>query len=186
MEEQALLVGLRKGDSHAFSRLFTAYYKDMVLFGGNFLPNRAICEDIVQSVFLRLWNDRKSLVIETSLKSYLLKSVRNSCLDELRHLQIIRQHEAYILSANILEDIDTEHYVLYSDLSHHLNDALCHLPETYREAFEMNRFEGLKYKEIAVRLHVSERTVEVRIGKALEILRVLLKDFLCVSLLLYH
>lgn len=182
MEEQILLAGLRKGDNKAFSRLFTAYYKDLVLFGGNFLPDREVCEDIVQSVFLRLWNDRASLTIETSLKSYLLRSVRNSCLDELRHRDIVHQHEAYTLSANVLEDADTEHYILYSDLARHLDEALAGLPEAYREAFEMNRFEGLKYKEIATRLNVSERTVEVRIGKALEMLRVLLKDFLLVSM----
>lgn len=91
MEEHNLLAGLKKGDSEAFSRVFTAWYKDLVLFGGNFLPDREMCEDIVQSVFLRLWNDRASLVIETSLKSYLLKSVRNSCLDEIRHQDIKRQ-----------------------------------------------------------------------------------------------
>jgi RNA polymerase sigma-70 factor, ECF subfamily len=182
MEEQTLLAGLRKGDNKAFSQLFTAYYKDLVLFGGNFLPDKVVCEDIVQSVFLRIWNDRASLDIETSLKSYLLKSVRNSCLDELRHRDIIHQHEAYTLSTDVLEDVDTEHYILYSDLSRHLDEALANLPEAYREAFEMNRFEGLKYKEIAARLQVSERTVEVRIGKALEMLRVLLKDFLVISL----
>lgn len=178
MEEQTLLVGLRKGDNKAFSQLFTAYYKDLVLFGGSILPDKEVCEDIVQSVFLRLWNDRTSLAIETSLKSYLLKSVRNSCLDELRHRDIVHQHEAYTLSVNVLEDVDTEHYILYSDLARHLDEALAHLPASYREAFEMNRFEGLKYKEIATRLNVSERTVEVRIGKALEMLRVLLKDFM--------
>lgn len=181
MEEQILLVGLRKGNNKAFSQLFTAYYKDLVLFGGNFLPDRAMCEDIVQSVFLRLWNDRASLQIETSLKSYLLRSVRNSCLDELRHRDIIHQHETYTLSVNVLEDVDTEHYILYSDLSRHLEEALGELPEVYREAFEMNRFEGLKYKEIAARLDVSERTVEVRIGKALELLRILLKEFLMMA-----
>lgn len=178
MEEHNLLAGLKKGDSEAFSRVFTAWYKDLVLFGGNFLPDREMCEDIVQSVFLRLWNDRTSLVIETSLKSYLLKSVRNSCLDEIRHQDIKRQHESYTLSNSVLEDVDTDHYILYSDLRKHLQEALCKLPEVYKVAFEMNRFDGMKYKEIAAQLHVSERTVEVRIGKALELLRQYLKDFI--------
>ena len=187
MEEQNLLIGLRQGDSDTFSKLFTAYYRDLVLFGGNFLPDREMCEDIVQSVFLRLWNDRASLEIETSLKSYLLKAVRNSCLDEIRHRNIMRQHESFALSNNVLEDVDTVHYILYSDLSRHLDEALRQLPDVYREAFEMNRFGGLKYKEIAARLQVSERTVEVRIGKALELLRVKLKDFLLlVIMFLYH
>lgn len=185
MEEHYLLAGLKQGNKEIFSFLFTAYYKDLVLFGGSFIPDRMVCEDIVQSVFLRLWNDRDTLEIETSLKSYLLKAVRNRCLDELRHRDVVREHETYILSNSVLDDIDTENYILYSDLHEHLDEALHKLPEPYRAAFEMNRFEGLKYKEIALRLNVSERTVEVRIGKALELLREYLKEFFLWILLLF-
>jgi RNA polymerase sigma-70 factor (ECF subfamily) len=64
-------------------------------------------------------------------------------------------------------------------------ETLSRLPDTLREAFEMNRFEGLKYKEIAARLNVSERTVEVRIGKSLLLLRQYLKDFIEVFILLF-
>ena len=67
---------------------------------------RTACEDIVQNIFLKLWNDRKSLVIENSLKSYLLKAVRNYCLDELRHRRIIDEHIAYELKSDSI-DIDT-------------------------------------------------------------------------------
>lgn len=185
MEELHLLKGLKQGDKEAFSLLFKMYYKDLVLFGGNFLPDRLLCEDIVQSVFLKIWKDRDQLEIATSLKSYLLKSVRNNCLDELRHREVRREHETYVLSASGWGDVDTENYILYSDLSGHLQKALLKLPEACRIAFEMNRFEGLKYKEIAVRLQVSERTVEVRVGKALELLRVYLKEFFLLVLLLY-
>jgi len=177
MEERYLLTKLRKGDVEAFSFLFKSYYKDLVLFGGYFLSDRITCEDIVQSVFLKLWRDHATLDIEISLKSYLLKSVRNSCLDELRHQNIVREHVDYTLSNNLLDDMDTENYVLYSDLSSQLTNALDKLPEDCRIAFEMNRFEGLKYKEIANRLNVSERTIEVRIGKALGLLRKYLREF---------
>lgn len=64
MEERYLLAGLKQGNKEAFSLLFTAYYKNLVLFGGNFLPDKMACEDIVQSVFLNLWNDRATLVID--------------------------------------------------------------------------------------------------------------------------
>lgn len=178
MEEHNLLIGLKKGDAEAFSQLFMTYYKDLVLFGGNYLPDKEMCEDIVQSVFLRLWNEHTSLEIETSLKSYLLKSVRNSCLDEIRHRDVVHQHEEFVLSNTMLDEIDTDLYVLYSDLSRHLEKALDKLPAACREAFDMNRFQGLKYREIAERLNVSERTVEVRISKALALLRHHLKDFL--------
>jgi RNA polymerase sigma-70 factor (ECF subfamily) len=177
-DEQNLLIKIREGDKEAFSLLFTIYYKDLVLFGGNFLADRGVCEDIVQSIFLRLWEDREKIVIESSIKSYLLKSVRNSCMDEFRHRQVVYEHESYMLSNHMLHDYDTENYILYSDLQKHIDHALAQLPEVSREAFELNRFDGLKYCEIAQRLAVSERTVEERISKAIRLLKKFLQDFL--------
>lgn len=176
LQEYFVLSALKQDSKEAFSLLFQTYYTDLVLFGGNFLKDRTSCEDIVQSIFLKLWNDRKSIQIETSLKSYLLKAVRNSCLDEFRHLEIVRQYESGYENTT-LDSYDTENYVLYSDLHDHLYRALDQVPELYREAFELNRFEGLKYREIAQKLNVSERTVEVRVSKTLELLRKYLKDF---------
>lgn len=182
-QENFLLSALRQDNKEAFSLLFQKYYTDLVLFCGNFVRDKSSCEDIVQSIFLKLWNDRKNIRIETSLKSYLLRAVRNSCFDEFRHLEIVRQYESDP-DHSVLDNYDTENYILYSDLSAHLQQALDQLPAPYREAFEMNRFEGLKYREIAVRLNVSERTVEVRVGKALEMLRKLLKDFYQIALII--
>lgn len=183
-EDHNLLEQLKQGNKKAFSLLFNRYYKDLVLFGGNFLPNKQLCEDIVQSMFLKLWKDREIIMIETSLKSFLLRSVQNSCLDELRHKGVVREHESYSLIFGAEDNMDTDNYVLYSDLQSHLTAALFKLPEACREAFEMNRLEGLKYREIAEKLNVSERTVEVRIGKALSLLRDYLKEFLLTILLL--
>lgn len=182
-QENFLLSALRQDNKEAFSLLFQKYYTDLVLFCGNFVRDKSSCEDIVQSIFLKLWNDRKNIHIETSLKSYLLRAVRNSCFDEFRHLEIVRQYESDP-DHSVLDSYDTENYILYSDLSAHLQQALDQLPAPYREAFEMNRFEGLKYREIAVRLNVSERTVEVRVSKALEMLRKLLKDFYQIALII--
>jgi RNA polymerase sigma-70 factor (ECF subfamily) len=178
-DEYDLIAALKEGNEQAFSLLFNTYYRDMVLFGGNYLPQQDACEDIVQSVFLKLWNERATLVIEKSLKSWLLRAVRNACLDEIRHCNVVLEHESYVLSSLQPDDlIDTENHVLYSELQRHLQRALERMPETYREAFELNRFEGLKYREIAGKLNVSERTVEDRIGKAISFLRKYLQEFL--------
>lgn len=175
-QENFVLSALKQDSKEAFSLLFQTYYTDLVLFGGNFVKDKSSCEDIVQSIFLKLWNDRKNIRIEISLKSYLLKAVRNSCFDEFRHLEVVRQYESDYENS-VLDCYDTENYVLYSDLHDHLNRALEQVPELYREAFVLNRFEGLKYREIAEKLNVSERTVEVRVSKTLELLRKYLKDF---------
>jgi len=179
LDERDLIAGLKEGNKAAFTLLFRAYYKDLVMFAGSFCPgDRALCEDVVQSVFLKLWEDRKQIVIESSMKSYLLKAVRNKCLDELRHQDIVREHENYAMQSQPTNEIDTENYILYSDLQKHLQIALAKLPDDAREAFEMNRFVGLKYREIAEKLNVSERTVDVRVGKAIALLRKFMREFL--------
>jgi RNA polymerase sigma-70 factor (ECF subfamily) len=178
-DDQNLLIGLKQGNEEAFSLLFKTYYKDLVLFGGWYLPDRVACEDIVQSIFLKLWDERSALVITSSLKSYLLKSVRNACLDEIRHQNIIQEHEDYTAhSINQQREVDTDHYILYSDLQKYVDKVLKIMPEACKETFLLSRNEGLKYREIAEKLQVSERTVEVRMSKALKLLREYLKDFL--------
>ena len=76
-QEIIRLSALKQDNKDAFSFLFQTYYTDLVLFCGNFIRDKDSCEDIVQSIFLKLWSDRKNIQIETSLKSYLLKAVRN-------------------------------------------------------------------------------------------------------------
>lgn len=175
-QEYFVMSALRQDSKEAFSLLFQTYYTDLVLFCGNFVKDKDSCEDIVQSIFLKLWNDRKHIQIEISLKSYLLKAVRNSCLDEFRHIEIVRQYETEY-GSSVLDNYDTENYILYSDLYTHLSRALEKIPDLYKEAFVLNRFEGLKYREIAEKLNVSERTIEVRVSKTLDLLRKQLKDF---------
>lgn len=95
MEESLLLKLIKRGDALAFSHLFMTYHKDLVLFAGTFQLSQSDCEDIVQTLFLKLWNEREQLTIKTSLTSYLLKAVKNSCLDEIRHQAVVRQHIDY-------------------------------------------------------------------------------------------
>lgn len=186
-DEPQILEQLKEGNEDIFLFLFRKYYKDLVLFAGTILPDRKdICEDIVQNVFLDLWNRRCDVTIKTSLKSFLLQSVRNGCLDELRHAKVVRAHADYVAFLGNDAGSLTEQYILYSDLEFSLKEGLNAMPEEYRQAFELNRMQGLKYREIAAHLQVSERTVEERIGKALKFLRHYLKDFfLWIAFLLY-
>jgi len=87
--EQKLISRLKEDCQNSFSILFDTYYKDLVLFAGSMIRDKSVCEDIVQTIFMKLWNDRNTLNIETSLKSYLMRAVYNSCIDEIRHQKII-------------------------------------------------------------------------------------------------
>lgn len=183
-DNQHLLLAIKLGNKDAFTVLFRKYYKDLVLFGGIFIKDKECCEDIVQSVFLRLWENRASFEITTSLRSFLLQSVRNGCLDTIRHLQVVRDHENYSVWMEKMYNLETENYVLYTELSDKLHVAINALPIDCKTIFEMNKIEGLKYKEIALQLSITERTVELRIVKALKLLRENLSDYF-VLLLFY-
>jgi RNA polymerase sigma-70 factor (ECF subfamily) len=178
--EHNLLEKLRNDDTYAFSYIFTAYYANLKKFVFTFTKDPDTSEEIVQDVFLKLWENRGSLMIHSSLRSYLLKSAQNSSLDWLRHRKIMEQHVHDVLDHGILLENDTENYIFLSELEVMINKALSELPVEVFESFRMNRFDGLKYNEIATKLNVSVRTIEVRIGKALAFLRNKLRDYMVV------
>ena len=173
--EQILLDKLAGGDTSAFTSIFEVYYKDLVMFAFTFTKNSDDAEEAVQEIFVRLWEKRSELKLHGSLKSYLLKSVQNKCLDELRRRKI-RENYASNTDYQLLYTNETEDYIFYTDLQNQLDDLLAQMPDSLSQTFRMNRFDGLKYHEIAQQLNVSVRTVESRISKALRILHQALKN----------
>lgn len=178
LEESDLMLRISQGDRIAFAVVFTRYYNDLVSFAASFTRQREISEEIVQEVFLRLWENASNSEIPVSLRSYLLKSVQNRCLDWLRHMKVRSQYAVLVQHDPILAENDCEKYFLYSELHEALEQAMRSMPEEVAEAFRQNRFDGLTYKEIAEKLGLSVRTVEVRISKALQWLRQQLADYL--------
>jgi RNA polymerase sigma factor (sigma-70 family) len=103
--EQFLVVRLVRGDSDAFSEIFSAYYKDLVMFAFSITKEMASSEEIVQETFVKLWEDHKKLEVKTSLKSFLLKSVQNRCIDWHRHKKIINLNNSQIKILKFPEQI---------------------------------------------------------------------------------
>lgn len=176
--EQLLVSRLRKGDPDAFSDIFTAYYEDLVHFAYTIIHDLTGAEDIVQDIFVWLWESRENLNITVSLKSLLLKTIQNKCIDWHRHRKIMTAHSEYLIDNAPLYEYSTDNYLLRSEMELIIEKALEQLPESISATYKMSRHEGLKYHEIAERLDVSVRTVEVRISKALELLRKSFIDFL--------
>lgn len=175
--EKVLLCRLQAGDYSAYSSVFSAYYRDLVIFASRYTKELSYAEEIVQDTFVLLWEERSNIKINTSLKSYLLKTVQNKCIDWFRHKKIVQAHQNYMLEKPPQFVLNTDSYLLYSELNERIENALKLLPDQISEAFRLNRQKGLKYAEIAEISGVSVRTVEVRIGKALHLLRRCLKDY---------
>ena len=186
INEQNLLLKLSQGSSRAFAELFHYYYKDLVLFAGSYVKNITESEDIVQEVFIKLWTGRKDASKISSLKAFLLKSVQNSCLDELRHqkrysalLTLSDGHHDEYYGPSLFRWIHhgTEEYILHSELNVRLQEALIYLTSEQRKCFEMNRMQGIKQAQIAKELNIPLRTVELRIAESLKILKQQLKEY---------
>jgi RNA polymerase sigma-70 factor (family 1) len=183
--EKILLEKLRTGDKAAFTVIFTGYYSDLVRFSYTFSKNQSISEEIVQEVFLDMWEKRDRLAILTSLKSYLLKTVQNRSIDWLRHAGVERRYNSKLLLKPGMQENETEKYVLHSELNSHLIKAIKKIPPEYAEVYMLSRNEMLSYSEISERLGIPERTVKERISKALAALRGELKEFLTVLVIYF-
>lgn len=177
---EELVEKLRMGCQDAYTDLFHLYYKDLVLFAGTFIPNQAVCEDIAQNIFIRLWNEHEHLSINTSLKVYLLSATRNGCLDHIRHLEVRRQYADSLFPESNHSTQETEKYILYSELQKELKRAVERLNDLQRKCFILSRIHGMKYSDIAELLQVSVRTVELKISQAIQLLKKHLKEYLCI------
>jgi len=186
LEEKYLIAGLRSNDKIIFDYIFNYYYSGLCAYSLKYISDKETVEDIVQDFFVSLWVKRNHLNINTSLKSYLFVSVKNRCLDYLKHHKV--REKFNLLSLNESEESgDSGNYNMYIELELRvaLDTALEKLPPRCREIFELSRFRGFKNQEIAEKLNISRRTVELQISLALKTLRVELKDFLPFWLLIY-
>jgi RNA polymerase sigma-70 factor (ECF subfamily) len=182
--EKDLIARLKDGDQTAFELLFHFYYPGLVMYSTQFTTDRTEAEEIVQDFFVRFWQRHQLVSLTDSLKSYLFLSVKNGSLNYLKHKKV---EEKYIRQ---MTELSNQHLVydpdlyLSSELQEKVKNAIDLLPERCREIFIMSRIRGLKNDEIADDLHISKRTVETQISKALKVLRVELKDYVGLVILL--
>lgn len=169
---------------HSFESMFKTHFQGLHAYARTILQDEAAAEEVVQQVFVRLWEKRSSLHIDRSLPSYLYRAVYNESMNVLKHREVRRQHHIYASSLGEPEHTDTNS-VDYRELRQRLSEALNRLPEQCRTIFQLSRFEDLKYREIAERLNLSVKTVENQMGKALRIMRSELVDFLPLFLFLF-
>ena len=134
-------------------------------------------EEVVQDIMLWLWENREMQVFDTSLQQYLFRAVRNRCLT-LINKNMLKQRISNVLHEEMQEVFGDPDFYVVEELTQRIEEAISRLPESYRVAFEMNRFQNKTYQEIASELGVSAKTVDYRIQQALKILRVELKDYL--------
>ena len=173
MEEEQLILGLTKGDESAYQELFRQFYEPLCFFANKYLGDIDAAEDLVQELMSYLYENRDRIVVSTSLKSFLYRSVTNRSLNQIKHENVKRENHKDILHRS--DEVNYEDLMETSELQSRINQLISELPPQCERVFRMSRFEHLSNQEIAEQLGISKRTVETQISKALNILRNSLK-----------
>lgn len=186
--EEQIVEGVKAGKDKAFRELYDVYYRRLFCIARQYLQDEFIAETIVSDVFFHLWESRKSLLIQTSLNAYLIRSVRNYSINYLQ--------KNYVEKEVSLNNIDITSPLLFlsddyplgrlmeKELAQKIHEEINALPEETRRVFILSRIEELKHEEIATKLNISVNTVKYHIKQALSILRERLKDYL-ISIIIF-
>ena len=161
--------------------VFKTLHGQLYFYALKFIGDREVAKDVVQDAFLGILKQNENVLIENQ-KSFLYQSVRNNCLNYLKHLKIEKNFQEKELQRSLREiGFYNTHQTLVEKEEHHqILKTIEDLPENYRIPFEMSRFENLKTKIIAEQLGIPVRTVETRIYRAIKILREKLKEQLII------
>ncbi|MEA4981466.1 MAG: RNA polymerase sigma-70 factor [Paludibacter sp.] len=191
ISEKEIILQLKRGEEIAYRHLFDHHYQVLCRIANEFLKDDFLSETIVGDVIFHLWEKREELNIQTSLRAYLVRSVRNRCINYLQQEYVRKEtndlpSDDTLLSTGIHSVSD--HYplatLLEKELENEIIKSIENLPEECRTVFEMSRFENLKYLEIADKLGISVNTVKYHIKNALAKLSHDLNKYL-ISLLIF-
>ena len=175
-EEKDLFERIKKGDEKAFEILFHEYYGILCSFATKIIKDDVAAEEVVQDFFVKLWEKREQLFIETSLKNYLFRSIKNLCLNFIQHNKTKIRYAQMVLSEVESNFSDVSNYPEV-DLFIKIEESINSLPEKRQEIFRLSRQDGLKYHEIAQKLNISIKTVETQMSLAIKTLRDKLKNY---------
>ncbi|MFN8210575.1 MAG: RNA polymerase sigma-70 factor [Bacteroidales bacterium] len=168
IRETEIIARIRQGDIREFETLFRSSYASLVKYAGTLRKDKDTAEEIVQDLFFRLWQNKENLKIESSLNGYLFRSVHNKCLHHIEHMKVVEKHAREMINEPDQNDENPSEILEYGELQEKIARILERLPERCGQIFCMNRFDGLKYTEIAEKLSISVKTVEANMGKALK------------------
>ena len=179
LSDRHTILKLLSGDISTYESVYKTFFKPLYVYAYSILKDEIQAEEVVQNIFLKLWERKEKIQIESSLKAYLYKSVYNDSLNYLKHLKVKSTYENHAIQVmKNTHSISASNQMMYKTLEVELRNALNALPEQCRTVFQLSRYEDLKYREIATHLSISEKTVENHMSKALKLLRLKLAEYI--------
>lgn len=182
LSDELLVKLLRVGEQDAFEEIYRRYWQKLLRSAQFKLRSKETIEEILQDLFISLWEKREKVLIE-NLEAYLNTSLRYLVINQIKKQILQEKFVEYSLKKNELTD-DVDESVAFNELSIAIEKAIEQLPEKTQQIFRLNRLEYKSVKEIAVLLETPERTVEYHITQALKALRIHLREFIALSVLL--
>ena len=165
-----------------YESLFKSHYSELCAFANKYLKDLEASEEIVQSFFVKFWEKRENLNGVHAKRSYFFTSIKNACLNQLKHIEIREEYKAYNKREMDAQEFGIDDELEASELSEKIRESIDRMPEKRRKIFIMSRYDGLKYKEIADQLKISIKTVENQMGSAIKHLKMELSDYLILAL----
>ncbi len=170
-EDEALLARVRVGDHVAFEQLFRRYAEPLYECAYGYVGSRDAAQEIVQQLFVTLWERRRVWEVSGSVATYLYRATRNGSLNALRDGRRRLEFRASVLDAADAVAPRIEQDLAALELAQAVGKVVARLPERCREVFRLNRYHHLTYAEVAQVLGLSVKTVEIHMARALKELR---------------
>ncbi len=189
--EKRILKELKYGSKKAFEYVFKTYYDPLCRYAEEILKDRDQAEDVVETLFIIIWEDRKKIDIHTSFRSYLYRSTYNACLNIIRKRKSESKYRDFFLHHSDFSkthDYGSSSYPLSGIIEREMESGIAKvidkLPAQCKKIFLMSRVDDLSHQEIADKLDLSVNTVKSQIMNALKKILVALKNMMILLLLL--
>jgi len=169
--DEELMKEIKAGNMFAFDVLYKKYSKRLYKFGFSILKSQEETENLIQDVYLSLYENRHKVEKETSVKYYLFSIAHNSAISIIRKKAKESQFIEYLRSLQEINEQPVNVELEYKELTNNLDEIINQLPRRQKEVYILHRIDGLKYNEIADRLHISTNTIENHMSHAIKTIR---------------
>ena len=184
--DEKLMQEIKADNMFAFDILYKKYSKRIYKFAYSLLKSQEESENIVQDVFLNLWENRNKVEKDSSVKYYVFTIAYNSAISIIRKKARESQFIEYLKSLQDLNQEPVNIELEYHELTHRLEDIVDHLPDRQKSIYVLHNIEGLKYSEISKRLNISTNTIENHMSRALRTIRKKLGKYSLIAILFWH
>lgn len=184
--DEELMREIKANNMIAFDVLYKKYCKKLYKFGYSILKSEEETENLIQDVFLNLWENRHKVEKDSSIKSYVFTIAYNSAISVIRKKARESEFVEYLKSLQEINEAPVNVELEYNELTNKLDEIIKALPERQKEVYLLHKVENLKYNEIAERLNISVNTIENHMSRALKTIRKKLDNYSLIGLLFWY